>query len=128
MTRSKGKALKRLIHLARRCSKRGRAKLIKGAPDWFIRSIMKTAALHRAGKVGKGKKTKQRLGRFCKDLNALAQYKTVNEARRRLVQRGGILPALVPLLIAAGKGIAAAAAGAAATGIAKSVINRVRKK
>ena len=53
----------------------------------------------------------------------------VRRGRRRRQQRGGILPFLVPLLIAGGKAIAAGAvSGAAGYGVKKGLEAATRKK
>ena len=53
----------------------------------------------------------------------------VRHGRRRRQQRGGILPFLVPLLIAGGKAIAAGAvSGAAGYGVKKGLEAATRKK
>ena len=53
----------------------------------------------------------------------------VRRGRRRRRQRGGILPFLVPLLIAGGKAIAAGAvSGAAGYGVKKGLEAATRKK
>lgn len=126
MTMKKTQAFRKLLSLAKRCSKRGRSHLIHHAPDWFIRNLCHTCKAYKMNKLPKGKSRltatiKRRLCRYPKDVSYMSKCKSMKKARQRLVQRGGFLPALLPLLAIIGKGLLGGAAAAGAGALVKKI-------
>lgn len=127
MTTTKQQQLCKLINLSKRASKKGREHLVKHSPNWFIQSICRACKCYADGEVGKSKKTaavKRRLSAHKADINYMKKCKSMKKARQRLIQQGGFLPALLPLLGLIGKaalgGIAAAGAGTIVRKLTKS--------
>ena len=115
-------AFKKLIRLGKRCSKRGRTKLVQRAPDWFIRALIRVGDLYSKGRLSAQKTRK--LNRYRTEMEALAKCRNMKSARKRLVQRGGFLPFLLPIAAVIGKALLGAAAGAAGTAIIRKVIKK----
>jgi len=118
------KSFKKLVSLARRSSKRGREHLIRRAPNWFIRSCVRAASLSRQDGRRLSAKSRRKLAPYKRDAEYLSRCKSMKQARKKLIQRGGFLPALIPILIGLGKAAAGAAAGAAATALIKKVVKK----
>ena len=116
------KSFKKLISLARHSSKKGREHLIRRAPSWFIRGCIRAASLSRQGRLSA--KSRRKLAPYKRDVQYLSQCKNMNKARNKLIQRGGFLPALIPILIGLGKAAAGAAAGAAATALVRKIVKK----
>ena len=100
-----------LIEAVRVSDPKTRVAIIRAAPDDFIKTLIEVIlnflrgniTLHQ-NKLGKLRKRKLQLRR-------LADYRGksgIKKARKELIQRGGILPFLLPIIAAAG-GLAAAA-------------------
>ena len=113
---------KKLIRLARRCSKRGRTLLVKRSPNWFIRALIRMGSMYTKGRLSAQKMRK--LNRYRREMEALAKSRNMETARKRLVQRGGFLPFLLPIAAVIGKALLGAAAGAAGTAIIRKVIKK----
>lgn len=120
-------SLKKLISLTKRCSKRGRGHLVKRSPEWFIQSLQRASKAYTNDQLPKGKRAataKRRLAHYRKDSNYLANCNSTKKARKRLLQSGGFLPALLPILGLIGK---AALGGAAAAG-AGMIVKKIARK
>lgn len=108
------KAFKKLLGLAQRCSGKGRVKLVKGAPNWFIHALIRGCSLYTRGLIPLKKAAQRKLKPYRKEVKYLSGCRSSKKARKKLVQHGGVFPALIPLLAMAGKAIAGAAIGFAA--------------
>lgn len=123
----------RLLRLAKRCSPRMRVELVNRAPDWFIRALLRASILYTRGKLhNKSKKQstvalKRRLGRYNKQMKALAGSRKLRDARLVLNQHGGLLPALIPLVTALPKIMMGVAASALASKLASKAAQNTSK-
>lgn len=120
----KQRKLKTFISKYRRSSDRKRRLLIQRAPPWLIKMFMKGSSLYLKGRIPLDTSCRSKLNRHHSDLAQLSRCRNVKQAKRVLVQRGGFVFALPALAIAAGKAIAGALAGAAATAGIKKLLRR----
>ena len=92
--RARIKDFNKLIRLIQRASKRGRIHLLKRAPDWFIRALVRLGDLYISGRLAKTRK----LDRYRSEMQALSKCRSnLSSARKRLSQRGGLLLPLLAL-------------------------------
>ena len=103
----KNQSFKKLARLARRCSKQGRKRLIQNAPNKFIQSLVgKAKRLTRPGAKLSAKKRRQ-LTPYKHDLESLSRCTNTQQARNKLLQRGGFL---LPFLAIKGRSLLKGAA------------------
>lgn len=80
-----------------------RRKFVAHAPDSFIDCCSELSANYCDGRIDCTPAQKRRLARYKDDLRALAKKKTGLGTRRKILQRGGFLPALaIPIITAVG--------------------------
>ena len=119
------KQFKKLIRLAQHASKRGRIHLMRRAPNWFIRALVRLGSLYANGQLSPAKMRK--LKRYRSDMHALARCRNnMHAARTKLIQRGGLLP-LLPIAALIGKALLGAAAGAAGSAIIRKITGGEKK-
>ena len=89
---------------------------MKRAPDWFIRELIRVGAMYVNGRLSSAHA--RRLKRYRHDMQSLARCRSTRSARKTLIQRGGLLPLLLPII---GKILLGAAVGAAGSAIIRKI-------
>jgi len=80
-----------------------RKKFILHAPESFLDCCSELCVNYCAGRIDCTRTQKKRLARYKSQLRELADRRTGDGARRRILQRGGFLPALaIPIISAVG--------------------------
>ena len=114
-TMAKSKKLALALHALKHLPKQRRQQALRNSSPQFIKDLSSAVRKLRVSKVSPN--VQRRLSKHRALLRCLCNSKTsIKKKRQALVQRGGVLPFLVPIIVAsigAAGSVGAAAAGAA---------------
>ena len=102
----------RLLHKSKPAYRRT---LLQSAPNELIGLLSRGVLNILKGRIAISRNSKQKLGRYKKQLRTLADKKTSVKKKKKVLQSGGFLPLLLPLL------------GPLLGGIGGAVLNKVIK-
>jgi hypothetical protein len=112
-----------LLNAVQTADPKTRVGILRSAPDEFIKTLLEVVLNVLAGNVHCQGNQLKRVKRYKSHLREVSHCRhNIKQARKKLIQRGGFLPLILPLLGIIGKGILGAAAGAAA----HATINKIR--